>query len=138
MGIEAIYFSERNEHRPRKRGENWRMGWDLNPRLAFTNAGFQDRCIKPLCHPSGVCSQGVRWYRGPCPFSNWHLIPSDGKMRVLAVQVNRHKSFPAVLNATDFELPEEVSREGCREWQKAPLRRSEGWRRTLRPDSTVK
>ena len=30
-----------------------RMGWDLNPRDAFTSAGFQDRCIQPLCHPSG-------------------------------------------------------------------------------------
>ena len=30
-----------------------RMGWDLNPRAAFATAGFQDRCIQPLCHPSG-------------------------------------------------------------------------------------
>ncbi len=30
----------------------YRMGWDLNPRDAFTPAGFQDRCIQPLCHPS--------------------------------------------------------------------------------------
>ncbi len=28
-----------------------RMGWDLNPRDAFTSAGSQDRCIQPLCHP---------------------------------------------------------------------------------------
>ena len=30
----------------------WRMGWDSNPRYACTHAGFQDRCIQPLCHPS--------------------------------------------------------------------------------------
>src|SRR6185437_4123337 len=31
----------------------WRMGWDSNPREACTPAGFQDRCLKPLGHPSG-------------------------------------------------------------------------------------
>ena len=30
-----------------------RMGWDSNPRKGLTFGGFQDRCIKPLCHPSG-------------------------------------------------------------------------------------
>ena len=30
----------------------WRRGWDLNPRRACTLAGFQDRCIQPLCHLS--------------------------------------------------------------------------------------
>lgn|GEM_PF-2021546 len=28
------------------------MGWDSNPRKAFTFAGFQDRFLKPLGHPS--------------------------------------------------------------------------------------
>ena len=28
------------------------MGWDSNPRYAHTHAGFQDRCLKPLGHPS--------------------------------------------------------------------------------------
>ena len=32
--------------------ENWRKGWDSNPRYALTHAGFQDRCLKPLGHPS--------------------------------------------------------------------------------------
>ena len=31
----------------------WRRRWDSNPRYAFTYAGFQDRCIRPLCHSSG-------------------------------------------------------------------------------------
>ena len=30
-----------------------RMGWDSNPRKGLTFGGFQDRCIQPLCHPSG-------------------------------------------------------------------------------------
>lgn len=30
----------------------WRMGWDSNPRWASTHGGFQDRCLKPLGHPS--------------------------------------------------------------------------------------
>lgn len=28
------------------------MGWDSNPRNACTFAGFQDRCLQPLGHPS--------------------------------------------------------------------------------------
>src|SRR5215218_611063 len=36
------------------RGEEWRMGWDSNPRWACTHGGFQDRCLKPLGHPSVV------------------------------------------------------------------------------------
>ena len=31
-----------------------RRGWDSNPRV-LSDAGFQDRCIEPLCHPS--CSR---------------------------------------------------------------------------------
>ena len=30
----------------------WRKRWDSNPRTAQTVAGFQDRCIQPLCHTS--------------------------------------------------------------------------------------
>jgi hypothetical protein len=29
-----------------------RKGWDSNPRWACTHGGFQDRCLKPLGHPS--------------------------------------------------------------------------------------
>ncbi len=31
----------------------WRMGWDSNPRDPCEPAGFQDRCLQPLGHPSG-------------------------------------------------------------------------------------
>jgi site-specific DNA recombinase len=37
-------------------GLNWRTGWDSNPRNACTFGGFQDRCLKPLGHPSGWSS----------------------------------------------------------------------------------
>ncbi len=30
----------------------WRRGWDLNPRDGRPPAGFQDRCLQPLGHPS--------------------------------------------------------------------------------------
>ena len=30
----------------------WRKGRDLNPRMPHGINGFQDRRIKPLCHPS--------------------------------------------------------------------------------------
>ena len=31
---------------------SWRKGWDSNPRYPCGHAGFQDRCLKPLGHPS--------------------------------------------------------------------------------------
>jgi hypothetical protein len=30
----------------------WRREWDSNPRWTRAHAGFQDRCLKPLGHPS--------------------------------------------------------------------------------------
>ena len=36
-------------------GLKWRKGWDSNPRYPCGHAGFQDRCLKPLGHPS-VCA----------------------------------------------------------------------------------
>ena len=40
---------------------NWRMGWDSNPRYAYTYGGFQDRCLKPLGHPSGCREPNARF-----------------------------------------------------------------------------
>ena len=34
----------------------WRREWDSNPRRHHCLAGFQDRCLKPLGHPSGFGS----------------------------------------------------------------------------------
>ena len=33
-------------------GLKWRKGWDSNPRWTCAHAGFQDRFLKPLGHPS--------------------------------------------------------------------------------------
>src|SRR5207248_4439458 len=35
----------------------WRKGWDSNPRYPCRHAGFQDRCLKPLGHPSVAALQ---------------------------------------------------------------------------------
>ena len=61
---------QRQERRPERPGElhvwqctifralrrnayfSWRRGWDSNPRAPCEAAGFQDRCIQPLCHLS--------------------------------------------------------------------------------------
>jgi hypothetical protein len=45
----------------------WRRGWDLNPRGALTPAGFQDRCIQPLCHPSGTKLRNIQYLRPGFP-----------------------------------------------------------------------
>ena len=40
---------------PRAKRHNQRRGWDSNPRSRLTrDNGFQDRRIRPLCHPSGA------------------------------------------------------------------------------------
>ena len=36
--------------------EIWRREWDSNPRWTCAHAGFQDRCLKPLGHPSNSLS----------------------------------------------------------------------------------
>ena len=36
----------------------WRKGWDSNPRWTCAHDGFQDRCLKPLGHPSGAMTGG--------------------------------------------------------------------------------
>ncbi len=43
-----------------------RRGRDSNPRSACTDSGFQDRCIRPLCHPSGPSMMTARrpWRAG--------------------------------------------------------------------------
>lgn len=53
--------------------KSWRRGWDLNPRYACTHAGFQDRCIQPLCHLSRCRNEG-QWACRPTP--SWLLQPN--------------------------------------------------------------
>ena len=40
----------------------WRMGWDSNPRNPCGFAGFQDRCLQPLGHPSAISKIHVSLY----------------------------------------------------------------------------
>ncbi len=40
-------------------GLKWRMGWDSNPRCFCKHGGFQDRCLKPLGHPSRAARQDI-------------------------------------------------------------------------------
>ena len=42
---------------PQGRVNLWRIGRDLNPRWGCPHDGFQDRCIKPLCHLSKTVSR---------------------------------------------------------------------------------
>ena len=36
-----------------------RSGRDSNPRYTFVYAGFQDRCIQPLCHPTDATAESI-------------------------------------------------------------------------------
>jgi site-specific DNA recombinase len=64
---------------------DWRKGWDSNPRYPCRHAGFQDRCLKPLGHPS-VAATSITWRREDQePAANkWHLAPSWIQHPVLA------------------------------------------------------
>ena len=42
----------------------WRKGRDLNPRWSHPHNGFQDRRIKPLCHPSALAAPRMRQTTG--------------------------------------------------------------------------
>lgn len=41
----------------------WRRGWDSNPRRTQILGGFQDRCIRPLCHLSDGRQSYLRRFR---------------------------------------------------------------------------
>ncbi len=53
----------------------WRKEWDSNPRRACAHGGFQDRCLKPLGHPSAKKSRLVSIYAAPRGNSLIALIP---------------------------------------------------------------
>src|SRR5690606_31206535 len=46
----------------RPTGQKWRRDRDSNPGRALTLAGFQDRCIQPLCHPSTAGNTTGNWF----------------------------------------------------------------------------
>jgi hypothetical protein len=84
-------------HNPRKQWKNrpaagwgervcegkWRRRWDSNPRYALAHAGFQDRCLRPLGHSSGL----RLGYAGAGDSERRVLPPSPReKLRVLGFQ----------------------------------------------------
>ena len=53
----SCFPRDRSSTSPRREKDNWRRGRDSNPRYPFEHAGFQDRCHKPLGHPSARVDQ---------------------------------------------------------------------------------
>ncbi len=67
---------------------SWRRGWDSNPRDGCPSAGFQDRCLKPLGHPSRDHS--------PLPEHGCHistLNPRPGSAVAMRGDTNRSYAF---------------------------------------------
>ena len=57
----------------------WRKGWDSNPRVSCPTAGFQDRCLQPLGHPSSavdICTEQAKKKR-----CGDHLVGRDRTVR---------------------------------------------------------
>src|ERR1700704_6662209 len=52
----------------------WRKGWDSNPRYPCRHAGFQDRCLKPLGHPSKPLKLFSYLRDAPRPEGGLHLL----------------------------------------------------------------
>src|SRR6185436_7180366 len=79
----------------------WRMGWDSNPRTGCPVAGFQDRCIQPLYHPS--CRGTVRRGFAPQPGILTGRGDFVGFFQSIALQVDRGQA-PADRAAIEVEL----------------------------------
>ena len=79
-------------------GLKWRTGWDSNPRWAHTHGGFQDRCLKPLGHPSHestTCQLTLR----PTPLSRRHgretLVQDRDAAHAFAMKAREQQANPA-------------------------------------------
>ena len=53
------------DRRAARSAKNQRRGWDSNPRSPRGDSGFQDRCNRPLCHPSGLSRLQLTGILGP-------------------------------------------------------------------------
>jgi hypothetical protein len=56
--VERLYITSIVSN-SRRYVSSWRMGRDSNPRDACASAGFQDRCLQPLGHPSRKDFKGL-------------------------------------------------------------------------------
>src|SRR6185312_11121569 len=82
----------------------WRKGWDSNPRYPCRHAGFQDRCLKPLGHPSGTECQSLiaADVRRQCEVaairpkrsSTQEGLKARGRISALAVQIASSSWLP--------------------------------------------
>src|ERR1700694_4275952 len=62
------------------KSKGWRKGWDSNPRYPCRHAGFQDRCLKPLGHPSVA------------PVMSEHVADCKGRLEIRC----SHQSIPSL------------------------------------------
>lgn len=71
--------------------EKWRMGWDSNPRNALTFAGFQDRCLQPLDHPS-TCSSSTEmsFRRQASSQCRQKFVNNISKIHLFVIFLRRH------------------------------------------------
>src|SRR2546423_2053786 len=79
------------------------MGWDSNPRGTCAPAGFQDRCLQPLGHPSDSC----RFWSRPLAYARLTFAaltlvsPEDARLRERPHKTgafNRSATHPAPAN----------------------------------------
>ena len=68
---------------------NWRKGWDSNPRGALAPGGFQDRCLKPLGHPSAEESSIAYYDRLGQHLGNCHRIATGHPQREASLRPGR-------------------------------------------------
>src|SRR5689334_14860569 len=59
LATRTYHFVQNNKQYQIISRNSWRKGWDSNPRYPCRHAGFQDRCLKPLGHPSGTGFQSL-------------------------------------------------------------------------------
>src|SRR5580700_9182539 len=83
----------------------WRKGWDSNPRYPCRHAGFQDRCLKPLGHPSGAATSSTwAWEDQEQPQSDGDQARPWAERGWLASVRRRRPYFSELLIAVNLVL----------------------------------
>src|SRR3954469_13723748 len=100
---------------PRRR-ETGRRGRDSNPRTSCPVSGFQDRCIRPLCHPSGAQTLRLggrplpRLYTGPRAGRGGRVAEGTRLLSEYGVTSSIAGSNPALSASPVIAGPESVAR----------------------------
>src|SRR4051812_942548 len=84
----------------------WRKGWDSNPRYPCRHAGFQDRCLKPLGHPSVFGRQRLSRGARPGKASNRMMLP---------LAANHRGGNPALLAECESQQARAQQHQACRD-----------------------